>query len=563
MKKFFYAFLVLSILGITGCSNQLKDSNRTGIVITLPGAGRSVENDMEIKAFSASVQKSSGKMVKELTNLKPGETVLIDEIASGNYTVTIKAYSAADSVVAEGSSEVEVVANKTTQISITLKWQNKDITIHIGSISIDILCTDFSGQSVKNNDTFFFMKEDAYLNFKINTNVVDPDSLKVLLNGKEIEAKDNFNIYVTRQVGMLNKNALEVIIEKDGIVQSKVFEFGVEYGYIYELNSFLWTGSSYNFIDMVNGKKTLDDSTAINDVSDFSINESGDIYYLTSKNEIYNYKNGSSVTPSQGEYITAIYATDTNVYALEKNSLLVVDGKDFPKLKGNYDIHKTMNENRVFAIYETGDDFYIYTTYTPYTTIEGTNIAVYKGNIKNDDYPIEEFGTDDWTSGTEVTDMRVIGNELYVLIKDHYVNSYAGTVNSRGVIIKYAIGEGGKLTKKAAFGLFEDTAINDEEKKYKALNLERGHYSVEEFEKQFFYGCSKIVAIKPKELIIADEGYVFEKGQSLFDKNRLVVFDLENFSIKDSMNVSFGFDDSVKFKSSGSQYSEVEFVSNK
>lgn len=553
MKKFFYAFLVLSILGITGCSNQLKDSNRTGIVITLPGAGRSVENDMEIKAFSASVQKSSGKMVKELTNLKPGETVLIEGISSGNYTVTIKAYSATDTVVAEGSSEVEVVANKTTQISITLKWQNKDITIHIGSISIDILCTDFSGRSVKNNDTFFFMKEDAYLNFKINTNVVDPDSLKVLLNGKEIEAKDNFNIYVTRQIGMLNKNALEVIIEKDGVVQSKVFEFGVEYGYVYELNSLLWTGNKYSFIDVVNKNTGFD--RVINDVIDFTINENGDIYYFTSGNEIFNYKNGSSVSQS-GKRITAIYATDTNVYALTEGHLLVIDGKDFTKLKTTYEI-ETMNGNRVFAIYETGDDFYIYTTY------DRTNIAVYKDSIKIDNYHIEEFGTDDWTSGTEVTDMRVIGNELYVLIRDHYVDSSAGTVNSRGVIIKYAIGEDGNLTKKAAFGLFEDTSKYDEDTKYRALNLEIAHYTVEEFEKQFFYGCSKIVAIKPKELIIADEGYVYEGPFNMKNQDRLVVFDLESFSIKDSMDVSFDFDDYVTSKDGGSQYSEVEFISNK
>lgn len=545
MKKFFYAFLVLSILGITGCSNQLKDSNRTGIVITLPGAGRSVENDMEIKAFSASVQKSSGKMVKELTNLKPGETVLIEGISSGNYTVTIKAYSATDTVVAEGSSEVEVVANKTTQISITLKWQNKDITIHIGSISIDILCTDFSGRSVKNNDTFFFMKEDAYLNFKINTNVVDPDSLKVLLNGKEIEAKDNFNIYVTRQIGMLNKNALEVIIEKDGVVQSKVFEFGVEYGY--ELNSLLWTGNKYSFIDVVNKNTGFD--RVINDVIDFTINENGDIYYFTSGNEIFNYKNGSSVSRS-GIRITAIYATDTNVYALTEGYLLVIDGKDFTKSKTTYEI-ETMNGNRVFAIYETGDDFYIYTTY------DRTNIAVYKDSIKNDNYHIEEFGTDDWTSGTEVTDMRVIGNELYVLIRDHYVSI------SRGMIIKYAIGEDGKLTKKAAFGLFEDTDINAEENKLKALNLENGHYSVEEFEKQFFYGCSKIVAIKPKELIIADEGFVYVGSFDMKNQDRLVVFDLESFSIKDSMDVSFDFDDYATFTDGGSGFNDIGFVSNK
>lgn len=193
-------------------------------------------------------------------------------------------------------------------------------------------------------------------------------------------------------------------------------------------------------------------------------------------------------------------------------------------------------------------------------------------------------GYDDDYYGSALTDMIYQDGAVYVLLKDYSVGNGMGyigfsnltSVQSRGAIVKCDVSSG-EVTVKG----WTDSAINkDIDKVYAYSNYdakERGHfYTVKENKKQYwfaveiesadnkmtriyapkyapssfngFYGPRKFIAIKPKQLVIADDGIAFYTDANcgawcLKNSNRVVTVDLETFALGfDKTNAEFDED---------------------
>lgn len=213
----------------------------------------------------------------------------------------------------------------------------------------------------------------------------------------------------------------------------------------------------------------------------------------------------------------------------------------------------------------------------------------------------------DLSSEAKFTDMLYQNGCIYMLLRDYYTNSedapgyisisfkqneMLGQIYSRGAVIKVNLSN----NKVSQIG-WTDSPLDTSEGKiygypsqgYDALHLCKngGSYIKENYltlsssdffyqnnipklyvpatEKSGLYGPQKFVAIKPKKLIIADDGIAFytdSNGAYCYKNvNRVVTIDLESFAISESnspvmVNTSFDSEESYMFVSS-------QYVSNK
>lgn len=138
------------------------------------------------------------------------------------------------------------------------------------------------------------------------------------------------------------------------------------------------------------------------------------------------------------------------------------------------------------------------------------------------------------SSNTEITDIQVVGNYLYAIIANVNSGYY-----SRGCAVKLLIKEDGTLEYKSNFGWYEENGL-----KYDPYS-ESNRETPESFKAKYFAGPVKFIAIKPKELVIADDGGYYYKtgpdavtGSRAGNINRVVTIDLENFiGIKSSTDI--------------------------
>ena len=110
----------------------------------------------------------------------------------------------------------------------------------------------------------------------------------------------------------------------------------------------------------------------------------------------------------------------------------------------------------------------------------------------------------------EFTDMRIIDGKLYLLIR--HLNCATGYSYSTGCVVCVNLSD----NKATVYGW--DTNL---------YNSTSDSYLHDE---DTFYGPDKIVAIKPKQIVIADDGVEHDSGCYGKNKQRLVVFDLQENS---------------------------------
>ncbi len=207
----------------------------------------------------------------------------------------------------------------------------------------------------------------------------------------------------------------------------------------------------------------------------------------------------------------------------------------------------------------------------------------------------------------KITDMVFVNNVLYVLFNYYedtvdglackFGNSY---INSRGVLVKYdtktqnikklgwadsALDNTGKSIYLIPYYYNLDADISDsiiyltvpdnplkmtpDPKKFTNYN-----YSFEEVFPRFytpkdedeysFFGPEKIIAIKPKELVIADDGrFFFTDALGTYrykNANRIVTVDLESFSIKSVTTADCTFDNEYGLLMSSNYLSTEELT---
>lgn len=159
----------------------------------------------------------------------------------------------------------------------------------------------------------------------------------------------------------------------------------------------------------------------------------------------------------------------------------------------------------------------------------------------------------------EVTDIQVDSDgNVYVLVCEHGKKSYPDKYYSRGGIIKIIDNEGSlSFHDFKAEGASASVYIFGWA--YSAYHPEEGSPTCSD--SMYFYGCTKFLAKKPDELVIADEGaYKYEideldeygnKKKVKVNKNRVVKVNLRDFSME-TIDVNVGFDS--YFRDSGDDF---------
>ena len=118
----------------------------------------------------------------------------------------------------------------------------------------------------------------------------------------------------------------------------------------------------------------------------------------------------------------------------------------------------------------------------------------------------------------EFTDMRIIDGKLYLLIR--HLSSISDYSYSTGCVLCVNLSD--NVTNVYGWDDNKCTKTTSEDG-VTAFSYKHNDYT--------FYGPDKIVAIKPKQIVIADDGVEHDSGYDGKNKQRLVVFDLQNNSI--------------------------------
>lgn len=212
------------------------------------------------------------------------------------------------------------------------------------------------------------------------------------------------------------------------------------------------------------------------------------------------------------------------------NSFVVYDGKAYALCKENDYII------RVFDTYDEEEEI--------------------KPMIKEYSVNLNEFFND--ALGTPmITDMLYQDGRLYLLYKEAFSwPSSATTIGNRGAVIEVNLFDGSVrntgLTTSALSntdyklqGYYNDSLMyTDEECKTPSIpsekmlmnsNVEYPKICFPNEGEKSFYGPTRFIAVKPKKLVIADEGLAFYTDNELLlykNVNRVVYVDLENFAVE-------------------------------
>ncbi len=114
------------------------------------------------------------------------------------------------------------------------------------------------------------------------------------------------------------------------------------------------------------------------------------------------------------------------------------------------------------------------------------------------------------------------------------------------------------MTNRANWVTFDDTVSSGPgNPRYPKLTAPYGSQA-----NKAFYGPKKFIAVKPKKLVIADEGYAFytdSNGAFCYKNvNRVVTVDLETFAISSTENVSVSFEEDSSSDLNSSGYTTVQ-----
>ena len=210
--------------------------------------------------------------------------------------------------------------------------------------------------------------------------------------------------------------------------------------------------------------------------------------------------NNTSVEAFAGSDRTTFFVDkSSNVYYIKETTETVTEG-EIQTTKKSVKLMKNSSGTEV----QVGAEIMSFTLGQPGGSIAGllnpTNLFIY-----ND---------------PEFTDMRIIDDKLYLLIR--HLNSKENYSYSTGCVVIIDMTN----NETSVVGWDNNTYIKDTDSYTHDSNT--------------FYGPDKIVAIKPKKIVIADDGVEQDSGYNAKQKQRFVVFDLETNTITDLIETPEG-----------------------
>lgn len=186
-------FSVLFFIGLLfSCSDGLFSG--AGIKIKLPDSSRASVGDISLYDITCHGNSENYKATGH-----PGETVVINDMVPGKYTVTVDALTVSNEKILVGSAETYVVSGQTASVMIKMKYApGQTVTITFdsngGSGSLDSQTVKV-GESVELSANTF-TKQEGSSNLTFIGWALSPSSTTVVYNDKQIISPDtNLTLY--------------------------------------------------------------------------------------------------------------------------------------------------------------------------------------------------------------------------------------------------------------------------------------------------------------------------------------------------------------------------------
>ncbi|WP_288568702.1 hypothetical protein [uncultured Treponema sp.] len=490
IKKFSFAFLPVLILALVSCMNMNSSNGKEGAIrITVPGEERGLYTFNKSNASSYKVSIILDKEVIDSQTAELGGVITFDELEPATYTVKAEAFDSDGIRIGSGSIEVKVVAGETTEKTILMILTN-------------------GGEIYETNYLLFFYNSSTNKYYYADAGTSEITDESFTGSNSVIAGYTESNDGAAYRYFKNNDTA-------DGGNNS--------------------TSNFASFYKKSNGdqsyfKITYQDDTPV--IDPFYYDETTDAlwigHYATTNNTLKFLKieNPSTKFSSIQNYPT--FATSTG---------FSVSGATYT----------------AFAI--QGSDIYIAytnsgTSYLQRGTITGSNDSGFSITAKGTAQSTEQMGV----AGT-INDIAILyDGYVYVLISDiekltgHTIND-GDTVKSRGAILKILGTDSGfevedilgwtnsARTISSKLNNDSNNLYNNIDKIYQINSIKAYIPKLSESSKKF-YGAERFVAIKPKELAIADCGaniilpdYKNKKNGNMFQHDRVVTVNLYDFAI--------------------------------
>lgn len=483
IKKFSFAFLPVLILALVSCMNMNSSNGKEGAIrITVPGEERGLYTFNKSNASSYKVSIILDKEVIGSQTAELGGVITFDELEPATYTVKAEAFDSDGIRIGSGSEEVKVVAGETAEKSILMILTN-------------------GGEIYETNYLLFY--------YNSNTNKYYYADQASEINDQIISGHNSVIAGYTE--------------DKNGCV------------YQYHKNNSTSDGSSStreNFIFYYKNDSNL--GPYATNFTDDSVKDP--LYFDDSTNSLWI----GGYDSSSGELkLLQITEPSTNFISADLSNLY---STGFSVSGATY---------TAFAI--QGSDIYIAytnsgTSYLQRGTITGSNDSGFSITAKGTAQSTEQMRV----AGT-INDIAILyDGYVYVLISDreklngHTINN-GDTVKSRGAILKI-LGTDSGFEVEDILGwtnsarTIKSKKLNDENNPYNGVSEQIDSINayipaLSESSKKF-YGAERFVAIKPKELAIADCGaniilpdYKNKKNGNMFQHDRVVTVNLYDFAI--------------------------------
>lgn len=485
IKKFSFAFLPALILALVSCMNMSGSNSKEGAIrITVPGGERGLYTFSKDNAQSYKVSIILDKEVIDSQTAELGGVITFDELEPATYTVKAEAFDSDGIRIGSGSIEVKVVAGETAEKTILMILTN-------------------GGEIYETNYLLFY--------YNSNTNKYYYADQASEINDQIISGHNSVIAGYTE--------------DKNGCV------------YQYHKNNSTSDGSSStreNFIFYYKNDSNL--GPYATNFTDDSVKDP--LYFDDSTNSLWI----GGYDSSSGELkLLQITEPSTNFISADLSNLY---STGFSVSGATY---------TAFAI--QGSDIYIAytnsgTSYLQRGTITGSNDSGFSITAKGMAQSTEQMGV----AGT-INDIAILyDGYVYVLISDrekltgHTIND-GDTVKSRGAILKILGTDSGfeaedilgwtnsARTISSKLNNDSNNLYNNIDKIYQINSINAYIPALSESSKKF-YGAERFVAIKPKELAIADCGaniilpdYKNKKNGNMFQHDRVVTVNLYDFAI--------------------------------
>lgn len=490
-------------------------------------------------------------------------SVSIGDALASNYMVTKKTVSETEYnyyVVPSVNSAVSVQGIPTWSINV-------EPVMETGA---DNSYTVFAGDSVTYKASF--------------SEEFTPDSFAWYINGEQYsttgaEISVTLSDLDTKKYNPGDKNTILCVVSKNGEYSSKAVEITASphTAETYVLYAIDYSSSNYNIAYTYSNP--IEYTSIVGGVADFCTDESGNIYTLSSDGTVTKYEKSSTgfnenspcsiprvltdiatnfyyehIEVSNGYVFVSGFlysANDSkNIYSCIKVSF-TDSGAEATNL-GNF-----TGSVSTFSPYNGGE--YIYSiesdssgaTLNKYSTSTGTltssaaSILYSKDSASTDETVLKDYVTSANCIYFSLNDMYSTNGYIYVTASETVTSlgSYDALMNpnavSRGGVIKFSTEDLSVQADASGAIIYGwDTA---DVTGTSATDVTNAHTNPD----TTFYGAEKIIAVKPDEIVIADDGFEFTGTGAghLKQKNRVVTFSLKQMAITSVVDdVAYEFD---------------------